>query len=69
MRPPQRNRRLQFEVMESREALSSSLAGVPWLPPSGSATRPPQAAPAIPRGVLAVSLTTDHSSITAASRS
>ena len=27
MRPPQRKRRLQFEVMESREVLSASLAG------------------------------------------
>ena len=27
MRPPQRNRRLQIEVMESREVLSASLAG------------------------------------------
>jgi hypothetical protein len=41
MRPPKRNRRLQFEVMESREVLSTGLAGAP--------------------GVLAVSLTTDHS--------
>ena len=33
MRRPQRKRRLQFEVMESREALSASLAGAFVAPP------------------------------------
>ena len=34
MRPPQRKRRLQFEVMESREVLSASLAGTSLAPPT-----------------------------------
>ena len=63
MRPPQRNRRLQFEVMESREALSASLAGASlassvWVGPPPS----PGSFPQFPgEGDLAVSLTTDHS--------
>ena len=40
MRPPQRKRRLQFEVMESREVLSASLAGAHWLPPPWSSPSP-----------------------------
>ena len=40
MRPPQRNRRLQFEVMESREVLSASLAVLHWLPPPWSSPSP-----------------------------
>jgi len=61
MRTPKRNRRLQFEVMESRVVLSSGLAGVPlastaWVGDT-PAPHPPQF-----HGVLAVSLTTDHSS-------
>ena len=53
MRPPRRNRRLQFEVMESREALSASLAGASLAPPT-LVISPHEVA-------LAVSLTTDHS--------
>jgi Intracellular proteinase inhibitor len=53
MRSPKRNRRLQFEVMESREVLSASLAGASLAPPT-LVTFPDKMA-------LAVSLTTDHS--------
>jgi hypothetical protein len=61
MRTPKRKRRLQFEVMESRVVLSTGPAGTPlastaWVGDT-PAPRPPQ-----PQGVLAVSLTTDHSS-------
>ena len=58
MRPRKRNRRLQFEVMESREVLSPGLAVAPspaWVSP------PPTPHPLQPEGELAVSLTTDHS--------
>ena len=58
MRRPQRKRRLQFEVMESREALSASLAGAFVTPPVWDRL-PPQ--PAQDEMALAVSLTTDHS--------
>ena len=44
MRPPQRNRRLQFEVMESREVLSASLAVAPLAPPTLVIPIPPRAA-------------------------
>jgi hypothetical protein len=53
MRPPRRNRRLQFEVMESRAVLSASLAGASLAPPT--LVIPPD------EMALAVSLTTDHS--------
>ncbi len=61
MRTPKRKRRLQFEVMESRVVLSTGPAGAPlastaWV---GDTLAPP---PPQPHGVLAVSLTTDHSS-------
>ena len=42
MRPPQRNRRLQFEVMESREVLSASLAVAPLAPPTLVIPIPPE---------------------------
>ena len=42
MRPPQRNRRLQFEVMESREVLSASLAGASLAPPTLVIPIPPE---------------------------
>jgi hypothetical protein len=53
MRPPQRKRRLQFEVMESRAVLSASLAGASLASPA-LVISPDKMA-------LAVSLTTDHS--------
>jgi hypothetical protein len=58
MRSPKRNRRLQFEVMESREVLSASLAGASVTPPVWDRL-PPQSAQ--DEMALAVSLTTDHS--------
>ena len=61
MRRPQRNRRLQFEVMESREALSASLAGASLAPPVWVGPPPPEQLRSPRRGRLAVSLTTDHS--------
>ena len=60
MRTPKRNRRLQFEVMESREVLSSRPG---WRPIGFYRLGRRHAGPATPQfhGVLAVSLTTDHS--------
>ena len=58
MRPPKRNRRLQFEVMESREVLSPGLAvalSPVWFSP------PPAPHPPHHEVQLAVGLTTDHS--------
>jgi hypothetical protein len=60
MRRPQWKRRLQFEVMESREALSASLAGASLVPPA-LVTFPPVPPPPQDKMELAVSLTTDHS--------
>jgi len=59
MRTPKRNRRLQFEVMESRVVLSSGWAGVPL----ASTAWVGDTLPTHPlhQGVLAVSLTTDRS--------
>ena len=58
MRTPKRNRRLQFEVMESREVLSASpaVAALASTALVGNTSSPPQN-----QGVLTVSLTTDHS--------
>jgi hypothetical protein len=63
MRSPQRNRRLQFEVMESREVLSASLAGASLAPPAlvSLPSIPIEFAPPPLEGEMAVSLTTDHS--------
>jgi len=63
MRTPKRKRRLQFEVMESRVVLSTGLAGAPlastaWV---GDTPAPTPPRPPLDQGVLAVSLTTDHS--------
>jgi hypothetical protein len=42
MRSPRRKRRLQFEVMESREVLSASLAGASLAPPTLVIPIPPE---------------------------
>ena len=60
MRPPKRDRRLQFEVMESREVLSASLAVASLASPAW-VSLPPAPHPPQDEVVLAVSLTTDHS--------
>jgi hypothetical protein len=46
MRSPKRNRRLQFEVMESREVLSASLAGASLASPA--LVNPPPREPPVP---------------------
>jgi hypothetical protein len=52
---PKRNRRLQFEVMESREVLSASLAVAPLAPPTLVIPIPPK--PPVP---LSLPLPTPH---------